>query len=188
MATAILAQLHDLQRGLDWLQSNRRVVVDLADWYWGTKGTIFFAGNGGSAADAQHAAAELVNGMGALKGGRRAIALTTDSSVLTAVGNDKGFTEIFAAQIHALAQPSDLLVLHSTSGFSPNVLRAARAAFEKKIRVVALTGPGGGDLKYVLAHGRGVLFACGYPGTSPQTVQTLHQIIQHLAIGEVLRA
>lgn len=105
-------------------------------------GTIFFAGNGGSAADAQHAAAELVGklGLGIKRPPLRAIALTTDTSALTAIANDFGFDEIFSRQLEALAKPGDVLVAISTSGNSKNVLQAARYARSRSIEVISLLG------------------------------------------------
>ena len=91
-------------------------------------GTLFFCGNGGSAADAQHLATEYVVRYMRNRRAYPAIALTTDTSLLTAAGNDLGFDHIFARQVEALARPGDLLIIHSTSGNSPNVLRAAEAA------------------------------------------------------------
>ena len=106
-------------------------------------GAVLFCGNGGSAADAQHLAAELV---GRLDSGRdrdplRGLALTTDTSALTAISNDFGYAEVFARQVLALGRPGDALVCLSTGGRSPNVLRAAEAAREAGLRVVALVGP-----------------------------------------------
>ena len=91
-------------------------------------GTLFFCGNGGSAADAQHLAAEYVVRFKRARGPLRALALTTDTSVLTAGANDFGFEDVFARQVEALAREGDLLFLHSTSGESENLLRAAAAA------------------------------------------------------------
>src|SRR5918996_138683 len=88
-------------------------------------GTLYFCGNGGSAADAQHLATEYVVRYMRKRRPHPAVALTTDSSLLTAAGNDLGFEEIFARQIDALAKPGDLLIIHTTSGNSPNLLRAA---------------------------------------------------------------
>lgn len=110
-------------------------------------GTLFFCGNGGSAADAQHLAAEYVVRFRETRRGLPAIALTVDSSVLTAAGNDLGFAEVFARQVEALARPGDLLVLHSTSGESENLVRAARAARGKGVRTVAFLARGGGRLR-----------------------------------------
>ena len=106
-------------------------------------GKLMLFGNGGSAADAQHIAAEFV---GRLQHERRplpAMALTTDTSVLTAVGNDYGFDHVFARQVAALGRPGDVALAISTSGTSPNVLAAARTARDSRMKVIALTGKGG---------------------------------------------
>ena len=110
-------------------------------------GTLLFCGNGGSAADAQHLATEYVVRYMKDRRAYPAIALTTDTSLLTAAGNDLGFEEIFARQVEALAKPGDLLVIHSTSGNSPNVLRAAEAARAKQVKVLSFAARGGGRLK-----------------------------------------
>lgn len=114
-------------------------------------GTLFFAGNGGSAADAQHIATEYVVRYHATqRRALRAIALTTDTSLLTAAANDFGFDEIFARQLDALARRGDLLVLHSTSGNSRNCIRAAERARELGVDVVALLGGDGGALARIV--------------------------------------
>src|SRR5207245_2994581 len=125
-------------------------VATLADVYTGALragGTLLFAGNGGSAADAQHLATEYVVRYSRSRRPLPAIALTTDTSLLTAGANDLGFDEIFARQIEALARAGDVLVLHSTSGESPNTLRAAQAARVAGVKVVALPGKPGAALK-----------------------------------------
>jgi D-sedoheptulose 7-phosphate isomerase len=104
-------------------------------------GQVLFCGNGGSAADAQHLAAELVGRLQLERPAYRAVALTTDTSVLTAVGNDYGYAQVFARQVEGLGRPGDLLVAISTSGRSENVLLAAAAAKSKGMRVVAFLGP-----------------------------------------------
>ncbi|MFI5210624.1 MAG: SIS domain-containing protein [Gemmatimonadales bacterium] len=109
-------------------------------------GTLFFAGNGGSAADAQHLATEYVVRYQADRRPFAAVALSTDSSLLTAAANDLGFEQVFARQVNALCRRGDVLVLHSTSGKSPNLLAAARAAREKGVIVVGFLGKGGGPL------------------------------------------
>jgi D-sedoheptulose 7-phosphate isomerase len=106
----------------------------------GTGGKVLLCGNGGSAADAQHIAAELVGRLRRPREGLAAIALTTDTSILTALGNDFGFEEVFARQIGALGKPGDVLVALSTSGKSPNILKAAAVAREREMYVVGLTG------------------------------------------------
>jgi D-sedoheptulose 7-phosphate isomerase len=110
-------------------------------------GTLLFCGNGGSAADAQHLAAEYVVRFRRDRGPLPAIALTTDTSLLTACGNDYGFEHVFARQVEALGRPGDLLILHSTSGRSPNLLRAAEAARARGVRTAALLAAGGGPLR-----------------------------------------
>lgn len=109
---------------------------------------ILICGNGGSAADAQHFAAELCGRFKCERAGLKAISLATDTSVLTAVGNDYGFDEIFARQVEALAQKGDLLICISTSGNSANIIRAARVARELGVGVLSLTGRDGGELLF----------------------------------------
>jgi D-sedoheptulose 7-phosphate isomerase len=109
-------------------------------------GKLMIFGNGGSAADAQHIAAELVNRLGRDHPPIAAIALTTDTSILTSVGNDISFDELFARQLLALGRRGDVALSISTSGNSPNVLRAVRAARESGIKTIGLTGKDGGEL------------------------------------------
>lgn len=104
---------------------------------------VLFAGNGGSAADAQHLATELVVRFAADRAALPAIALTTDGSLLTAAGNDLGFEHIFSRQVLALGQAGDVFVALSTSGRSPNVLAACRAAHERGLTVIGFTGANG---------------------------------------------
>ena len=107
---------------------------------------VMFAGNGGSAADAQHLAGELVSRFNYDRPGMAAIALTVDSSVLTAIGNDYGYERVFSRQVEALGAAGDVLVAISTSGNSPNVLRALEAARAMGITTIGLTGRGGGRM------------------------------------------
>jgi D-sedoheptulose 7-phosphate isomerase len=111
-----------------------------------TGGKVLFFGNGGSAADAQHLAAEFVGRFVRERAGLPAIALTTDSSILTAVGNDYGFDQIFARQIQAIARPGDVAVAISTSGNSANVLEGVRAARKANAKTIGLSGRDGGAL------------------------------------------
>jgi D-sedoheptulose 7-phosphate isomerase len=137
-------------------------------------GTLFFAGNGGSAADAQHLATEYVVRYQTTRPAMRAVALTTDTSLLTACANDLGFDEVFARQVEALAEPGDLLVLHSTSGESPNVIRAAQAAKARGVAVVAFLGRGGGQLKELAD------VALVIPADDTARIQELHLAIEHV--------
>jgi D-sedoheptulose 7-phosphate isomerase len=113
-------------------------------------GKVLACGNGGSASDAQHFAAEFVGRFERERPGLAAIALTTDSSILTAVGNDYDFAQVFAKQVQALGTPGDVLLALSTSGNSANVLAAVEAAHAKDMTVIALTGRGGGKLGALL--------------------------------------
>ena len=152
-------------------------VADLAARYEAVLragGTLFFAGNGGSAADAQHVAAEYVVRYQTTRPGLSAVALTTDTSVLTACANDLGFDEVFARQVESLVRPGDLLVLHSTSGESPNVIRAAQSARARGVPVVAFLGKGGGQLK-ALAD-----VALVVPSDETARIQELHLAIEHI--------
>lgn len=109
-------------------------------------GKILCCGNGGSAADSQHFAAELINRFEKERPGLACIALTTDSSVLTSIANDYDYRQVFSKQVHALGLPGDCLIAISTSGNSPNVLAAIHAAHERNMRVVVLTGRDGGEM------------------------------------------
>jgi D-sedoheptulose 7-phosphate isomerase len=114
-------------------------------------GKVLACGNGGSASDAQHFAAEFVGRFERERPGLAAISLTTDTSILTAVGNDYDFSQVFAKQVQALGSPGDVLLALSTSGNSANVLAAVDAARARDMTVIALTGRGGGRLREKLA-------------------------------------
>lgn len=144
-------------------------------------GKILFCGNGGSAADAQHLAAEYVVRFRRDRQPLAAIALTTDTSLLTAGANDYGFEHVFSRQVRALARPGDLLVLHSTSGNSPNLAEAARTAREMGVGTVALLARDGGALKDL------VDWALVVPTDSTARAQEIHLAIGH-AVCEALDA
>ncbi len=116
-------------------------------------GKILACGNGGSAGDAQHFAAELVGRFERERPGLAAIALTTDSSILTAIANDYDYSQVFVKQVEALGQPGDVLLAISTSGNSGNVLAAIETAHAREMRVVALTGKDGGKIAKLLGEG-----------------------------------
>lgn len=139
-------------------------------------GTLCFVGNGGSAADAQHLATEYVVRYRAMRRPFAALALTTDSSLLTAAGNDLGFEELFARQIEALCRPRDLIVIHSTSGRSPNLLRAASVARDRGIPVVAFLGAGGGPLLPLVDD------AIVVPSEETSHVQEVQLALEHLIV------
>jgi D-sedoheptulose 7-phosphate isomerase len=136
-------------------------------------GTLFFAGNGGSAADAQHIATEYVVRFRSNRAPLRAVALTTDTSLLTACANDMGFDAVFARQVEAHGRPGDVLVLHSTSGDSPNVVRAAQSARARGMTVVAFLGRDGGRVK-ALAD-----VALVVPSEQTARIQELHLALEH---------
>ena len=137
-------------------------------------GTLFFAGNGGSAADAQHLATEYVVRYHAdQRKALRAVALTTDTSTLTAAANDFGFDTVFARQVEALARPGDVLIVHSTSGNSSNLLTAVSAARHLGVTTIAFLGGNGGALRDQVDH---VLLISD---TRVNHVQELHLAIQH---------
>ena len=138
-------------------------------------GKIVFFGNGGSAADALHLAAELVVRLRADRRGLAALALTTNPSVLTAAGNDYGFERIFSRQIESLVAPRDVLVALSTSGASPNIVRAVEAGRERGAWLVAFTGETGGALA-----GK-VNLLLNVPSQDPQRIQEAHITIGHIA-------
>ena len=137
-------------------------------------GTLFFCGNGGSAADAQHLATEYVVRYMRDRRALPAVALTTDTSLLTAVGNDLGFDAIFSRQVEALCRPGDLLVIHSTSGQSPNVLRAAEAARGKGVPVLAFSARDGGPLRALADHSVIV------PTARTDRAQEIHLCVEHM--------
>jgi D-sedoheptulose 7-phosphate isomerase len=141
--------------------------------------TLFFCGNGGSAADAQHLATEYVVRYMRARRAVAAIALTTDTSLLTAAANDLGFEFVFARQIEALARPGDLLIIHSTSGDSPNVLRAAESARRVGAKVLAFSARSGGALLALADH------TIVVPTQRTDRAQELHMCIEH-AICELI--
>jgi D-sedoheptulose 7-phosphate isomerase len=139
-------------------------------------GTLFFCGNGGSAADAQHLAAEYVVRYAKNRRALAAVALTTDTSVLTAAGNDLGFEQIFARQVEALCGPEDLLILHSTSGRSANLLAAAEAARARAVPTIAFLGQGGGPLAGKVDE------AVLVPSSITSQIQVIQLALQHFIV------
>jgi len=139
-------------------------------------GKILACGNGGSAADAQHFAAELVGRFEAERQELAAIALTTDTSILTAVGNDYGFNHIFSRQVRAFGHAGDVLLAISTSGNSGNVIEAINAAHEADMRVIALTGKGGGEIGEILRDDD--IHLC-VPAERTARIQETHLLVIH---------
>jgi D-sedoheptulose 7-phosphate isomerase len=140
-------------------------------------GKLVFLGNGGSAADAQHLAAELVVRLKADRPGLAALALTTNTSVLTAAGNDMGFERVFERQVESLVAPGDVLVALSTSGNSPNIVRAVEAGARRGAFRVGLTGKTGGKLA------EQVELLLNVPSDDAQRIQEAHITIGHIVCG-----
>ncbi len=152
-------------------QAARLIVHALAE---GNK--ILACGNGGSAADAQHFAATMINRFEQERPGLAALALTTDTSTLTSIANDFAYDQIFARQVKALGQPGDVLLAISTSGNSPSVLQAAQAARARGIHIVALTGRSGGGLAEQMTDAD--VFLC-VPAESTARIQEIHLLAIH---------
>jgi D-sedoheptulose 7-phosphate isomerase len=140
---------------------------------------VMFMGNGGSAADAQHMAGEFVSRFNYDRPGIGAFALTVDTSVLTAIGNDYGYQHLFARQVQACGRPGDVLVGMSTSGNSPNVLLAFEEARRMGIRTVALTGATGGKMRDATD------LCLRVPSTSTPRIQECHILLGHVLCGLV---
>jgi D-sedoheptulose 7-phosphate isomerase len=140
------------------------------------EGKILACGNGGSAADAQHFSAELLNRFEMERPGLAAMALTTDSSTLTSIANDYDYDQVFSKQVRALGQPNDVLLAISTSGNSRNVLEAIHAAHDRQMTVVALSGKDGGMLKELL--GANDIHLC-VPHGNTARIQEVHILCLH---------
>jgi D-sedoheptulose 7-phosphate isomerase len=145
-------------------------------------GKLIAFGNGGSAADAQHIAAELVGRYRAERKALAAMALTTDSSALTAIGNDYGFEEIFSRQMEAIGKPGDVALAISTSGNSPNVLRGVEVAKKLAMATIGLSGKTGGKMRSLVD-----ICLCA-PTESTPRIQEVHTLIIHILSGIVEKA
>jgi D-sedoheptulose 7-phosphate isomerase len=140
---------------------------------------LLLAGNGGSAADAQHIAGEFLSRLNYDRGPLAAVALTTDSSVMTAIANDYGYEQLFERQVLGLGRPGDVLIAISTSGRSPNVLRALRAARRSGLAAIGFTGRGGGDMPALCD------LCLRAPSDSTPLIQQLHITAGHILCGLV---
>lgn len=143
---------------------------------------ILLAGNGGSAADAQHIAGEFVSRFAFDRPGLPAIALTTDTSILTAIGNDYGYEKLFARQVQAHAQKGDVFIAYSTSGKSPNVIAAMQEAKSRGVVCIGMTGSRGGSMKELCDHYIDV------PSADTPKIQEGHAVLGHILCGLVERA
>ena len=159
------------QDGIESIQLASDLMLDTL-----TKGrTIFFCGNGGSAADSQHLAAELVGKYKQRRKPLKAIALTTDTSALTAIANDFSFDDIFSRQLEALGQKEDLLYAISTSGMSQNIIKVIKLAKENKIKIVGLTVENDSEMSKLCDA------LIKVPAKSPDRIQEMH-----IAVGQIL--
>ena len=175
----ILDRIRESIRVKTSLEAQADTIRQMTDRWIGSLrngGKIIFFGNGGSAADAQHFSAELVCRFERERPGLPAVALTTDSSALTAISNDYHYDEVFAKQVNALGQPGDVLLAISTSGNSANVVRAIEAAHEKGLTVVALTGRDGGNIANLLKDND---VEIRVPSDSTARVQEVHLLTIH---------
>lgn len=145
-------------------------------------GKILLAGNGGSAADAQHIAGEFVSRFAFDRPGLPAIALTTDSSIITAIGNDYGYEKLFARQVQAHGNKGDIFIGYSTSGMSPNIMRAFEEARTRGLICIGLTGNRGGSMQSLCD------FLIEIPSGDTPKVQEGHLVIGHILCGLVERA
>jgi D-sedoheptulose 7-phosphate isomerase len=139
-------------------------------------GKVLSCGNGGSAGDAQHFSAELLNRFERERPGLAAMALSTDTSTLTSIANDYAYEQVFSKQVAALGRAGDVLLAISTSGNSPNVVAAIRAAHERGLRVVALTGRNGGKMAGALAPGD---IEIRVPAERTARIQEVHLVVIH---------
>ncbi len=172
----IEASIREHRAALDALAGMAGEIAAFArSWYDVLRagGTVYFCGNGGSAGDSQHLAAELTGRFEGERRGLRAVALTTDTSALTAIANDYSYDRVFARQVDALARPGDLLVAISTSGNAASVLNAAQAMQRAGGRALGLTGASGGKL-----HADGVP-CLRVPSPRTARIQELHILIGH---------
>jgi D-sedoheptulose 7-phosphate isomerase len=165
------------QRSMQTLSAPMLSAIDLCFGSVTNNAKILACGNGGSAADAQHFIAELVGRFERDRLPLAGVALNTDTSILTAVGNDYGFDQIFSRQIMALGQPGDILVAISTSGNSANVQLAIQAAHERDMQVIALTGKGGGAIADLLLPDD--VHLC-VPHTRTMRIQEVHILLLHI--------
>mgnify|MGYP000381963532 FL=1 len=165
------------QRSMEALSEPLLRAIDLCFGCVTNNAKMLACGNGGSAADAQHFIAELVGRFERDRLPLAGVALNTDTSILTAVGNDYGFDQVFARQIMALGQPGDVLVAISTSGNSTNVQLAIEAAHAREMKVIALTGKGGGTIGNLLLPGD--IHLC-VPHERTMRIQEVHILLLHL--------
>lgn len=188
MKNYITNQIQETQRVMsamladDALLARVEAAADACITALNNRGKVLLAGNGGSAADAQHIAGEFVSRFAFDRPGLPAIALTTDTSILTAIGNDYGYEKLFARQVQAHAQKGDIFIAYSTSGKSPNVIAALQEAKERGVVCIGMTGNRGGPMQEL----------CDYclevPTADTPKIQEGHAVLGHILCGLVERA
>jgi D-sedoheptulose 7-phosphate isomerase len=171
----LMLEQEDLQRTVE--SAARACIASL-----NAGGKILLAGNGGSAADAQHIAAEFVSRFAFDRPGLRAQALTTDTSILTAIGNDYGYERLFARQVQAQGNANDVLIAYSTSGQSPNIIMALEMARNMNLLTIGMTGNRGGPMINLCDY----LFAV--PSSETPKIQEGHLVLGHILCGLVENA
>lgn len=177
-AQSILAKMLDDQKLIGNLESAAHACIDSLQ----KGGKILLAGNGGSAADAQHIAGELVSRFAFDRPGLSAIALTTDTSILTAIGNDYGYERLFARQVQSHGHKGDVFIAYSTSGKSPNILLALREARERGMVCIGFTGSRGGPMPELCEH------VLEVPSADTPKIQEGHLVLGHALCGMIENA
>jgi D-sedoheptulose 7-phosphate isomerase len=187
MKNYIVSQIQETQRVISFMLADAALLASIESVAQicidrlGKGNKILLAGNGGSAADAQHIAAELVSRFAFDRPGLPAIALTTDSSILTAIGNDYGYERLFARQIQTHAQNGDIFIAYSTSGRSPNILLALHEARNNGVICIGMSGNRGGPMKDICD------FYLEVPSAETPKIQECHAILGHIVCGLVER-
>lgn len=188
MRDYILTQVHETQNVMAAIADNVQLITSLEAAVKACihslkqGGKILLAGNGGSAADAQHIAGEFVSRFMFDRPGLAALALTTDTSILTAIGNDYGYEKLFTRQIQALAHKEDVLIVYSTSGRSQNILNALELAREMGLVTIGFTGNRGGPILDLCT------FTLEVPSSSTPKIQEGHLVLGHILCGLVEQA
>ena len=181
--STILGQMADTQAVMAAMAADAKLVqtletvAEVCVKSLGQRGKLLFMGNGGSAADSQHLAGEMVSRFAYDRPGLAAIALTVDTSVLTAIGNDYGYELLFSRQVEALGQPGDVLFGFSTSGKSPNILKALRTARAMGLVTVGMTGNRGEAITQLVDHCLEIPSAC------TPNIQEGHIVVGHIICG-----
>jgi D-sedoheptulose 7-phosphate isomerase len=181
--STILGQMADTQAVMAAMAADAKLVqtletvAEVCVKSLGQRGKLLFMGNGGSAADSQHLAGEMVSRFAYDRPGLAAVALTVDTSVLTAIGNDYGYELLFSRQVEALGQPGDVLFGFSTSGKSPNILKALRTAREMGLVTVGMTGNRGEAITQLVDH------CVEIPSACTPNIQEGHIVVGHIICG-----